>query len=60
MDSSLSTISPDHFFLFFFQNFQFSSFYILFVFVNMGPYGSKISKGYSSHNFVINKAVMGE
>ena len=47
-DRYLSTISPDHFlfcFVFVFQNFKFSIFYNFFfrsfVFVNIGPYGTK-------------------
>ncbi len=48
--SSLSTISPDHFF---FQNFQFPNFDdFVFIFVNpRDPMGAKMSKRYSSHIF---------
>ncbi len=54
---------------FFFQIFNFNFFYdFFFVFVNMGPYGSKIFKTLlllhffiqSEPNFMVNKAVMGE
>ncbi len=55
--SYLSTISPDRFFFFFFQNFQFSIFHDFFFFsfsLTWDPTGAKIAKRYSSLKVLLN------
>ena len=50
MGSYLSTVSPERFFFFFHQSFQFSKFYILIsLSLTWDPMGAKISKRYFSH-----------